>query len=57
MVQMRAAFLDWNEDYVGPKFDLVLACDVLYEVSTSSCGCVMLRCPDVLQLLTWFTRR
>ena len=33
---MRAAFLDWSEDYTGPKFDLVLACDVLYEVSSPS---------------------
>ena len=32
-MQIRAAFLDWSEDYTGPKFDLVLACDVLYEVS------------------------
>jgi hypothetical protein len=32
-VQMQASFLDWNEEYAGPKFDLVLACDVLYEAS------------------------
>lgn len=38
MAQMRAAFLDWNENYTGPKFDLVLACDVLYEVSIPSHG-------------------
>ncbi len=32
IMQMTAAFLDWSEDYTGPKYDLVLACDVLYEV-------------------------
>ena len=37
-MQMRAAFLDWSEGYTGPKFDLVLACDVLYEVSVLFTG-------------------
>ena len=32
-VQMQATILDWNEEYAGPKSDLVLACDVLYEAS------------------------
>ena len=29
---VQAAILDWSKEYTGPKFDLVLACDVLYEV-------------------------
>ena len=33
---MQAAILDWSEEYSGPKFDLVLACDVLYEVGIRS---------------------
>ena len=33
---MQAAILDWSKEYTGPKFDLVLACDVLYEVGIRS---------------------
>lgn len=37
LMQMQAALLDWNEEYTGPKFNLVLACDVLYEAGLSAC--------------------
>jgi hypothetical protein len=31
-LQVRGELLDWTQQYTGPKFDVVLACDVLYEV-------------------------
>ncbi len=31
-MQVRAALVDWTQPYTGPTFDVVLACDVLYEV-------------------------
>lgn len=30
-VQVRAGLVDWTQPYTGPRFDVVLACDVLYE--------------------------
>lgn len=32
-VQVRGELLDWTQPYNGPKVDIVLACDVLYEVN------------------------
>jgi hypothetical protein len=34
-LQVRAELLDWTQPYTGPKYDTVLACDVLYEVRCS----------------------
>lgn len=31
---VRAEFFDWTVPYTGPKFDVLLACDVLYEVTS-----------------------
>ena len=31
-LQVRGEALDWTQPYRGPKYDIVLACDVLYEV-------------------------
>jgi len=31
---IRAEFFDWTVPYTGPKFDVLLACDVLYEVDS-----------------------
>ena len=32
VAQVRGELLDWTQPYMGEKFDVVMACDVLYEV-------------------------
>ncbi|KAK9906788.1 hypothetical protein WJX75_008015 [Coccomyxa subellipsoidea] len=56
--QVRGELLDWTQPYTGPKFDVVLACDVLYEDFSvepvgellpqllSCSGCVLLADPS-----------
>ncbi|BDA46391.1 probable electron transfer flavoprotein beta subunit lysine methyltransferase [Coccomyxa sp. Obi] len=56
--QVRGELLDWTQPYVGQKFDVVVACDVLYEDFSvepvgellpqllSSSGCVLLADPS-----------
>ena len=35
VAQVRGELLDWTQPYMGEKFDIVMACDVLYEVYNS----------------------